>query len=70
MLVGGNLVVRGDAHWDIASIYSQICLMLSESVMYKLAEQSNIAICHFNEKCAAHLAKAGCPARLCRHVGI
>lgn len=57
MLLGGNLVVKSKIQSDVASIYSQISHRLSESVVYKLAEQYSNAIRHVNEEGTAFIAE-------------
>ncbi|WP_370299013.1 hypothetical protein [Pontibacterium sp.] len=57
MLLGGNLVVKGEIRSGVASLYSQIGHRLSESVMYKLAEQYSNAIRHFNGVGTAFIAE-------------
>lgn len=57
MLLDRILVVRGEIRWGIASIYSQICHRVSESVMYKLVKQYRTAICHLNGVGPAFIAE-------------
>lgn len=60
MLLGGNLVVKSEIRWGVASSCSHIRHGLSEGVIYKVAEQYRNAIRLFNRVGIAFIAKEAC----------